>query len=247
MSYVEQGIYLNLLLLQFERGDLSMDLIERYMPETNVYRETLEQILEDKFTKLANGTYCNERMATVIQEQQTKSEKRSQQTAAARASKQNKAKSVTKSGTNTVTKPVTERELELELELEKELEVKKEKERNDAHANAARSTLLPSVAVAVKRWNELAQASPGMSVVRAITDRRVARWNRAVAKAEFLPAWSDAVKRLPVPNTKTFKWQPSFDWMLSLDNVLKIVEGNYDAPSDGDTRTKRVRGFLNEE
>ena len=149
--------------------------------------------------------------------------------------------------TKSVTKSVTERELELELELE--LEVKKEKELEVVSiANRGGSELLPSVSIAVSKWNAVAQHLAGVATVKTVTARRQKRWSRSVQVPEFLPAWNSALGKLPVPNTKSFQWQPSFDWMLSLDNVAKLLEGNYDgaAGSTSQARIKRVQGFIDE-
>lgn len=245
MNYAEQGIYLNLLLLQFERGDLSMDVIDRYLPRADDWAIQIQEILNDKFTKLPNGTFRNERMATVIQEQQTKSEKRSRQTAAARASKQKKANSVTNAVTNPVTKDVTGGELELELETELELE----KEIQDSDANAGRlepPAASNSVQFAVAKWNKTVEQFPGVAAVRVATEKRQKRWNAALKKPGFLRAWTDALEKLPVANTAKFTWQPTFDWMLSLDNVMKLLEGNYDQADQTAARNSRVKDFINE-
>lgn len=230
MAYHEQGIYLNLLLLQFERGNLSMELIERYMPGTDVYRETLAEILEDKFTKLADETYCNERMAAVIQEQQTKSEKRSRQTEAARASKQNKASPATKPVTAIATKPVTERELERELELELELEKEVE-------------SLPLQIEQAVQLWNEKAVETGALPSVKRITQARRTKWKRLCQRAGYYNSWREALGRLPVVNNATFRWQPTFDWTLNETNITKLAEGNY-GRSDTATRKTRVAKFI---
>lgn len=250
MNYAEQGIYLNLLLLQFERGDLSMDVIDRYLPRAGDWENEIQEILHDKFTKLPNGTFRNERMATVTQEQQSKSEKRSRQTAAARASKQKKVKAVT----DTVTESVTGRELELELETELEKEKDLELKLDDSCANALRlkKVSLPAVAskdgieVAITRWNKVASVRPGIAAVRIATEKRRKKWNASVKKPGFLEAWRAALLKLPVANTQTFTWQPTFDWMLSLDNVTKLVEGNYDQANQEAARNSRVARFINE-
>ena len=264
MTYGEQGIYLNLLLLQFERGDLTMEKINRYLPKANDWIVEIKGILDEKFTKQENGTFRNERMAQVIQEQQKKSETRSHQTERARAAKKKKASSVTKTvtdiatetknATNTsdcngltenVTASVTGRELELELELERELELKQEREALSARPKRLASEL-PSIVFAVQKWNELAQHEDRMATVAKITDRRKTKWETSRSKAGFLSAWLAALEKLPIANTATFKWQPSFDWMLSLDNVVKLSEGCYDTASEADERNKRVSRFINE-
>lgn len=44
--------------------------------------------------------------------------------------------------------------------------------------------------------------------------------------------WREAIAALPIPNDKSFTWQPDFDWLIANDsNALKIVEGKYDRRS----------------
>ena len=114
--------------------------------------------------------------------------------------------------------------------------------------NRGGSGLLPSVSIAVNKWNCVAQHLPGVATVKTVTSRRQKRWSQSVQIPEFLPAWNSALAKLPVPNTKSFQWQPSFDWMLSLDNVAKLLEGNYDgaAGSTSQAMAKRVQGFIDE-
>lgn len=239
MNYAEQGIYLNLLLLQFERGDLSMDVIDRYLPKAGDWEIYIQEILKDKFTKLPNGTFRNERMATVIQEQQSKSEKRSRQTAAARASKQNKTNSVT----NSVTEPVTKRELELEKELELELEPKKELDHLPRVSAKRSEPARPTIELAVQLWNDKAIETGALAQVKRITEARRTKWNRLCEKAGYYNSWCESLHRLPVVNTATFRWQPTFDWTLNETNITKLSEGNYEQ-SKNYSRKTRVAKFV---
>lgn len=244
MSYREQGIYLNLLMLQFERGDLSLDVIKRYMLRADDWIIEIQEILDDKFTRMPNGTYRNERMAAVIAEQHVKSKRRAQQTSAARASKNSKSRSVTKPVTKpvteAVTKPVTGRELELELELELEPEKEKEKELSAPALSSGKY----AIEDAVQEWNAVAKSHENLATVRVITDKRRRAWRIASKKPGFLANWKAGVKKIPVHNHGSFAWQPTFDWTLNEANITKLCEGNYDAPRTNDRET-RVSKFIN--
>lgn len=272
LSLEEQGIYLNLLLMQFDKGTVDRELAKKLWPSLSENNsETLYGILDQFFThdteatKASGSTYRrfwkNKRMTEVMQEQHKKSETRSHQTERARAAKKKRTNTVTKSVTDTVTEPVTKpvtkpvteavtgRELELEIELELEQELKQELKPKLKALTASQERLasdLPSIVFAVQRWNELAQHEERMATVAKITDRRKKKWEASRSKAGFLSAWLAALEKLPIANTATFKWQPNFDWMLSLDNVVKLSEGCYDAASETDERNERVSRFINE-
>ena len=98
----------------------------------------------------------------------------------------------------------------------------------------------------MQKWNAAFKAVPGVACVRTITPGRRRKWNACVKKPGYLAAWVEALQKLPVHNTASFQWQPTFDWMLSIEHVTKLLEGNYDQADQGAARNARVEDFINE-
>ena len=87
----------------------------------------------------------------------------------------------------------------------------------------------------VTAWN----ASGATTAVRKLSDARRAKLRTRLKDPSW--PWEAAIAKLPIPNTKTFDWQPSFDWLIENDtNADKLVEGNYDrgSPVSGGTTFK---------
>lgn len=239
LSFQQQGIYLRLLLMQFNDGYVDLNkFLKMYRCLTEQERVDLNLVLKHFFQRCDNfgDAFRNLRLQEVMDEQLSKSERRTRQTAAARASKQKKAKAATEPVTEPVTESVTKRELELELELEPE----KEKELS-APALASDEYAIED---AVQSWNEAAKPHANLATVRAITDKRRRAWRIASSKPGFLASWKAGLKKIPVHNHGSFAWQPTFDWTLNEANITKLIEGNYDAPQAND-RKARVSKFIN--
>lgn len=257
LSFEEQGLYLNLLLMQFDKGRVDLQLVRKLWPELygkDRSKAMLQGVLEQFFTT-DTGPYApaqtyrrfwvNKRMYEVVQEQRQKSEKRTQQTARARSAKQQKAKTVTKSVTEapaeSVTKPVTKRELEKELELE--LEPKKDLDYLPRVSEKRSEAARPTIELAVQLWNDKAIETGALAQVKRITEARRTKWNRLCGKAGYYNSWCESLHRLPVVNTATFQWQPTFDWTLNETNITKLSEGNYEQ-SKNYSRKTRVAKFV---
>ncbi len=72
-------------------------------------------------------------------------------------------------------------------------------------------------------WN----SSSAKSKVRTLTDDRKKRIRQRLADPHW--PWRAAIKKLPIPNSPKFEWQPDIDWLIANDtNAVRLVEGTYD-------------------
>ena len=95
------------------------------------------------------------------------------------------------------------------------------------------------------KWNNRVEElkDERLKPIRSITpDRR-----RIIASRMEDPTWRlaflDALVHLPFDNTDSFKFQPTFDWLIkNSTNAQKVAEGNYDAsrhkPTNGQPHQK---------
>lgn len=239
LTLQQQGIYLQLLLLQFKKGPFTVEQATRAtMPSSESEHGDMDFVLDDKF-EYADGKYCNQRMEEVREEQQEKSQKRLENMEKAR---ERKARSRHKMQTNATTnasqgghgdnRVTHSTEIEIEKEIEKELEID--------------TTAL--VATLKQRWNEAAERHEAIRPISEVTKKRRREFLTAVKNHNgFYAKWKVAVDKLPIPNTERFTFQPSFDWMLKYDNVVKVFEGAYEnakQPTKEEQISKRVDGFL---
>ncbi|MAI41360.1 MAG: hypothetical protein CMP95_02765 [Gammaproteobacteria bacterium] len=254
LTFQQQGLYLRLLLMQFNDGYVDTVKFERIYPAMNEQEQDDYRLVMEYFFEQYGGggdEFKNLRLEKVMAEQEKKTVKRGQQTKKARAAKKKKLRTGTDNVTGTVTEPaannvtehvtetVTERELELELERELELELEQEKELS---APTVASGF--AIEIAVQKWNEAAATHKNLAKVRAITDKRRRAWRTASKKPGFLANWEASLEKLPVHNHGSFSWQPTFDWTLNEANITKLCEGNYDAPQAND-REARITKFIN--
>lgn len=265
LTFQQQGIYLRLLLMQFNDGHVDLGKLAKMYPAmTDEQNEDARRILEQYFVSIDDGPqFWNERLQEIMDEQQDKSERRGKQLERARAAKKSSvATSVTKAVTTTATKARksakkrtnatsvastdTQRELELELELDTEPEIEEKKERKGVTKTQRASAKSQTF---IDRWNKVADENPGkIAAIRQWTRNRQDTLRDACKDEAFEELWDEAVKKLPIPNRPGFNWQPTFEWTMKLKHLLRIVEGNYGQvePTQADKMRDRVEGFLND-
>ena len=265
LSYRQQGIYLQLLILQFESSRQAIDR-QRAARVLNIDADDadLNEVLREKFSTihladddgaLTLHCYRNERMKETVEEQAEKSKKRSASLERARKSKARKAQqeaegydelhSVTERSNSATLHSDTGKELELELELELD-----SKERVTLNAGKPRRVNKRAKQY-MDSWNEVARAHDQLTAIDTWSRRRQDKFRslvKAMGETRLGETWTRALAQLPIPNRESFKWQPTFDWCMSEANLLKLAEGNYSerkpAKSDNEKRIERVNGFL---
>lgn len=91
----------------------------------------------------------------------------------------------------------------------------------------------------VETWNAAAEKIPQLAAVRKLTqERRRKIRSRIKHDPGFTGTFADAIRRLPIPNTESFTWQPDFDWMIANDtNAVKLAEGKYDTAGNGQAKS----------
>ena len=267
LSYRQQGIYLQLLILQFESSRQAIDR-QRAARVLNIDADDadLNEVLREKFSSIdlydydgAVTIHCyrNERMKEIVEEQAEKSKKRSASLERARKSKALKAQrladeyaelhSVTERSNSATL--LSDAGKELELELESELEVDS-KERVTPDAGKPRRVNKRAKQY-MDSWNEVARAHDQLTAIDTWSRRRQDKFRalvKAMGESRLGETWTRALAQLPIPNRESFKWQPTFDWCMSEGNLLKLAEGNYSngekTKSDSEKRTERVNDFL---
>lgn len=78
----------------------------------------------------------------------------------------------------------------------------------------------------VDYWNAQASKVSGLVTVRKLTQTRRRKLQARLNDCDW--PWQDAIDSLPIPNSKTFRWQPDFDWLIRNDsNAYKLAEGGF--------------------
>lgn len=138
LSFEQQGIYLNLVLLQFDQGEVDLKRVEALWPHLHA-TDLLHGVLDEFFTTTEERNqkedhlrfWWNTRLKEIMEEQAEKTAKRDKQLEQARAARSSPSVApipVTNAEPTPVTKPVTKPATSKELELDKEIELKLELE-----------------------------------------------------------------------------------------------------------------------
>lgn len=265
LTYRQQGIYLQLLILQFQSEFQAIDK-KRAARVLNIELDDadLDEVLNEKFRQIrlesdpAKPVYRNQRMKETVEEQEEKSKKRSASLERARKSKAAKAqrladeyvelRSVTECNGSAELRSDTGKEIELELELE--LETEGDSKEIDSNAKKTRRVNKQARGF-MDSWNEVARAHHELTCIDTWSRKRQDKFRslkKAMGESWLNETWARALAQLPIPNRESFRWQPTFDWCMAEANLLKLAEGNYSngakTKTDSEKRTERVNEFL---
>jgi len=79
-----------------------------------------------------------------------------------------------------------------------------------------------------REWNEKAAQHRQLNEVMYFSEARRTKLDDAfVERPDFRQLWTLALSKLPIASGPK-GWQPSFDWTLDVNNVCKLLEGNFD-------------------
>lgn len=138
LNFEQQGIYLNLLLLQFDQGEVDLKRVDALWPHLSA-SDLLHSVLDEFFTTSEERNkkedylrfWWNTRLKEIMAEQAEKTAKRDKQLEQARAARSSPSVApipVTSVEPTPETKPATSTDTGGELEIDKELEIKLELE-----------------------------------------------------------------------------------------------------------------------
>ena len=89
------------------------------------------------------------------------------------------------------------------------------------------------------RWNEMA-GRVGLPQVREMTDRRRRAAKTLLRKIGDVTAFDEALGKIAASDFlsgRAGKWRASLDWILKHDNLVKVIEGQYDDRQAGGRST----------
>jgi hypothetical protein len=112
-------------------------------------------------------------------------------------------------------------------------------------SSSLRSEDSSALAIAVDRWNEVAQ-SQNLPVVQRLTSPRKAKLRARLNDCGGLEGWSAALEKLASSDFLTGKktdWKADFDFLLQEKSFTKLMEGAYDNNRANQGKKQSSNGF----
>jgi len=199
MNFEEKGAYIELLMLQFNRGHMTEHMIGQTIGQ-------LWNSIQDKFIKDDKGLFYNERLELEKNKRQNYTESR----------KNNKL------GNNQYTNQSTKDRGHMTEHMEDENEDRDKDVIETVNKNEK------EISNILEFWNSLADRLK-ITKLRSLTKSRLVKYRKRVKEGLMIEDLESAIKEQPfLTGDNDRGWMVSFDWLVANDtNWVKVIEGKY--------------------
>ena len=234
MKGAEKGWYLNLLLYQYDKGDLPNDIEELAnlcdvrISEYENFKQVFKQVLKQKFELNENGRLENPKAREIIRKRETFKEKRSDS---------GKLGYIIKVATNELKATSEQCEyIKDNIKLDeintknKQMLIQVLKQIIKLYINGDGAIIVHkniNYNILVEKFNEYCSK---MSKILSLTDIRKSHINARVEEHDFdtiINVFKIAGESDFLNGVNDKQWKATFDWLMKPTNFVKVLEGNY--------------------